>query len=66
MRNAYTIFIGKPEMKRPLGRPRRRWEGNNIVYLKEIVWGCVDWIHLVQERDQWRSLMSGVMNFWLP
>jgi len=53
-------------MKKPLGRPRRRWEGNNIVYLKEIVWGCVDWIHLVQERDQWRSLMSGVMNFWLP
>jgi hypothetical protein len=52
IRNAYKIFVRKPEGKRPRGRPRRRWEDNIRMDLKEIVWEGVDWIHLVQDRDQ--------------
>jgi hypothetical protein len=51
-RNAYRILVGKPEGIRPLGRPRRRWEHNIRMDLREIRWGCMDWINLAQDRDQ--------------
>jgi hypothetical protein len=54
--------VGKKEEKRPLGRPRRRWENNIKMDLREIEWGDVDWINLAQERDQWRTLVNTVMN----
>jgi hypothetical protein len=62
MRNEFNIFVGKPEGKRPSGRPRRRWEDNIRVDLKEIGWKGVDWIQLAQDRDQWRHLANTVMN----
>jgi hypothetical protein len=65
-RNAYTILVGKPEGKRPLGRPRRRWVDNIKVYLGEIGWDGVDWIELAQDRDQWRALVNTVMNLRVP
>jgi len=55
MRAVYKILIGKPERKRPFGRPRRRWDDNIIMDLKEIGWEVVEWIHLAQDRDQWRA-----------
>jgi hypothetical protein len=61
-RNAYRILVGKPEGKRPLGRPRRRWEYNIRMYLREKVWGGMDWIDLAQDGDQWRALENTVMN----
>jgi hypothetical protein len=60
--NAYRDLVGKPEGKRPLGRPRRRWEDNIRIDLREIGWGGVDWIDLAQDRDQWRGLVNTVMN----
>jgi hypothetical protein len=60
-RNAYRILVGKPEGRRPLGRPRRRWV-DNIMYLREIGWDGIDWIDLAQDRDQWRALLNTVMN----
>jgi hypothetical protein len=51
-RNVYRILVGKPERKRPLGKPRRRWEDNIRMNLREIVWGSMDWIDLAQDRDQ--------------
>jgi hypothetical protein len=62
MRNAYRILAGKPEGRRPLGRPRRRWVGNIKMDLREIEWDGMDWIDLPQHRDQWRDVMSTVMN----
>jgi hypothetical protein len=64
-RNAYRIFAGKPEGKRPSGRPRRRWEDNIRMDLREIGWG-MDWIDLAQDRDQWRALVNTVMNLSVP
>jgi hypothetical protein len=61
-RNAYRILVGKLEGKRPLGRPRRRWEDNVIMDLREIGWGGMDWIDLAQDRDQWGALVNMVMN----
>jgi hypothetical protein len=60
-RNAYRILMGKPEGKRPLGRPRRRWVNNIKMDLKEIGWDCV-----AQDRDQWRSLVNTVLNLRVP
>ncbi|PNF14331.1 hypothetical protein B7P43_G06031 [Cryptotermes secundus] len=57
-RNAYKILVGKPEGKRPQGRPRRRWVDNIRVDLREIGWDGMDWIDLVQDRDQWRALVN--------
>jgi hypothetical protein len=54
-RNAYRIMVGKPEGKRPLGRPRRRWVDNIKIDLREIGWGGMDWIDLAQDRYQWTS-----------
>jgi hypothetical protein len=65
-RNAYRILVGKPEGKRPLGRPRRKWEDNIRMDLREIGWGGMDWIDLVQDRDQWRTLVNTVMNLRVP
>jgi hypothetical protein len=61
-RNAHRILVGKPEGKRPLGRPRRRWEDNIKMNLREIGWGGMEWIDLAQDRDQWRALVNTVMN----
>jgi hypothetical protein len=61
-RNTYTIVVGKPEEKRPLGRPRRRWVGNIKMNLRDIEWGDMDWIHVGQDGDQWRALVNTVMN----
>ena len=62
-RGVYRDLVGKPERKRSLGRPRRRWEDNINMDLQEM--GCVsmDWIELVQDRDGWRALVKAVMNF---
>jgi hypothetical protein len=65
-RNAYRILVGKPEGKRPLGRPRRRWVNNIKMDLREIGWGGVDWNDLAQDRDQWRALVNMVMNLRVP
>ena len=59
-------FGEKSEGKRPLGRPRRRWEGNIKMDLQEVGRGCGDWMKLSQDRDRWRALVSTVMNFGVP
>jgi hypothetical protein len=66
MRNAYKILAEKPEGKRPLGRPRRRWEDNIKVDLREIGIEGVDWIELAHDRDQWRTCVNVVMNLLVP
>ena len=58
--------MGKPEEKRPLGRPRRRWEDNINIDLQEVGWEGMDWIELVQDRDRWRALVKAVMNLRVP
>ena len=65
-RGVQKVLVGKPEGKRPVGRPRRRWEDNIKMYLQEVGRGCGDWIELAQDRDRWRALVSAVMNFWVP
>jgi hypothetical protein len=65
-RGAYRFLVGKPEGKRPLGRPRRRWVDNIGMDLLEVGCGYVDWIGLVQDRDRWRTLVSEVMNLRVP
>jgi hypothetical protein len=60
--NAYRILLGKPEEKRPLGGLRHKSEDNIKIYLRQIRWGCMDWIDLAQVRDQWRALVNTVMN----
>jgi hypothetical protein len=65
-RNAYRILVGKPEGKRPLGNPRRRWMHNIRIELVEVGWGGVDWIGLGQDRDKWRALVNEVMNLRAP
>jgi hypothetical protein len=64
--NAYGILVGKPEGKRPLRRPRRRWEDDIRVDLREIGWGGMYWIDLAQDRDQLRALVNTVMNLRVP
>jgi hypothetical protein len=61
-RKVYKVSVGKPEGKRPLGRPRRGWEDGIIMDLREIGLGCVVWIRLSQDRDRWRAVVSAVMN----
>jgi hypothetical protein len=61
-RGVYRFLVGKPEGKRPLGRPRRRWEDNIRMELQEVGCGCVDWIGLAQDRDRWWALVSVAMN----
>jgi hypothetical protein len=61
-----NVYVAKRERKRPPGRPRRRWENSMTMDLKEIGWEGVDWMHLAQERDQWRALINTVMNLRVP
>jgi hypothetical protein len=61
-RNVYRVLVGKREGKRPLGRPRRRWEDGIKMDLREMGWGGVEWIQLAQDRDRWRAVVSAVMN----
>jgi hypothetical protein len=61
-RKAYKVLVRKPEGKRPLGRPRRRWDDMIRVVLREIGLGSVEWIQLAQDRDRWRDLVNTVMN----
>ena len=65
-RGAYRVLVGKPEGKRPLGRPRRRWVDNIRLDLQEVGCGYVNWIGLAQDRDRWRTLVSAVMNLRVP
>jgi hypothetical protein len=58
----YKVLVGKPEEKRPLGRPRRRWEGGIRMDLREMGLGGVDWIRLSQDRGRWRAVVRVVMN----
>jgi hypothetical protein len=65
-RNAYRLLVGKPEGKRPLGRPRRRWVNNIRMDLGDVGWGDVDWIRLAQDRNRWRALVNSVLNLRVP
>jgi hypothetical protein len=65
-RNAYRILVEMLEEKRPLGIPRRRWEDNIKMDLREIGWDGTDWIDLAQNRDHWRALLNTVMNLRVP
>ena len=64
-RGVYSVLVGKPVVKRPLGRPRRRWEDNIKIDLQEVVGGG-DWMELAQDRDRWQALVNTVMNFQVP
>jgi hypothetical protein len=64
--NAYRILMGIPELKRPLGRPRRRLVDNIKMDLREIGWDGMDWIDLVEDRHQWRALVNTVTNLRVP
>jgi cell wall assembly regulator SMI1 len=66
MRNTYKILDGKSEGKRPLGRHRRKWENNVIMYLCEIWRERVDWIHLAQYKGRWRAAVNAVMKLRVP
>ena len=65
-RGVYRVLVGKSEGKRPLGRPRRRWEDNIRMKLQEVGLGYGDWIELAQDRDRWRALVSAVRNLRVP
>jgi len=58
--------VGKPEVKRRLGRPRCRWEDNIKIDLQEVGCGCIEWIQLAQDRDSWRALVNAVINLGVP
>jgi len=62
----YRVLVGKPEGKRQLGRPRRRWEDNIKMALHEVGCGSMDWIELAQDRNRWRALVNAVMNLRVP
>jgi hypothetical protein len=66
MRNEYIILVGKPVENRRLEKRRHRWEDNIRMDVKEIGWEVVDWIHLAEDRDQWRVVVNTVMNLWVP
>ena len=65
-RGVHRVLVGKPEGKRPLRRPRRRWKDHIKMDLEEVGRGCGDWMELAEERDRWWVLVSMVMNFWVP
>jgi len=65
-RGVYRVLVGKPEGKRPLGRPRLRWEDNVKMDLQEVGYGGMDWIELAQDRDRWCALVKAVMNLQVP
>ena len=65
-RRVYRVLVGKPEGRRPLGRPRRRWVDNIRTVLQEVGCGYMDWIGLAQDRERWRTVVSAVMNLRVP
>ena len=65
-RGVHRVLVGKPEGKRPLGRPRRRWEDNIKLDLQEVGGSCGDWMELAQDRDRWRALVGTVKNLRVP
>ena len=65
-RGVHRVLVKKPEGKRPLGGPRRRWEDNIKMDLQEVGRGCGDWMELAQDRERWRALVNTVMNFRVP
>ena len=65
-RGVHRVLVGKPEEKRPLGRPRRRWEDNIKMDLQEVGCGSMDWIELARDRDRYRALVNAVMNIRVP
>jgi hypothetical protein len=66
VRNTYSILIGKPGEKRPRGKPGCRWEDNIRMDLREIIWEVVDWKHVTYDMDQWRALVTVVINLRVP
>jgi hypothetical protein len=65
-RGAYRALVGKTERRRPLGRPRRKWEDNIKMDLREFGWGGIYWIDLALDSDRWRAVVYTVMNLWIP
>jgi hypothetical protein len=65
-RGVHRVLVGKPEGKRPLWRPRRRWDDNIKMDLQEVGWGFGDWMELAQDRDRWRALVGKVRNLLVP
>jgi hypothetical protein len=65
-RGIYRVLMGKPEGRRPLGRPRHRWGDNIKIYLQEVGCGGMDWINLAPDRDRWQALVNVVMNLQVP
>ena len=65
-KGVYRVLVGKPKGKRPLGRPRPRWEDNIKVDLQEVGSRGVEWIELAEDWDRWRALVNVVMNLWVP
>jgi len=65
-RGVYRVLVGKPKGKRPLGKPRLRWEGNIKMDFQKVGCGGVDWILLAQDKDRWRALVNAVMNHRVP
>jgi hypothetical protein len=63
---ADRILVGRPEGRRPLGRPRRRWEDNIKMDIQEVGWWGLDWIDMAQDRDRWRAVVNAVMNLRVP
>jgi hypothetical protein len=66
MRNLYKVLARKPKGKRPPRRPKHRWEYDIRMYVREVGWEDLDWLHLTQVRDQWRVLVNTVINLWAP
>jgi hypothetical protein len=65
-RGAYRVLVGRPEGKKPLGRPRRRWEDKIKMNIQGVGWGDMDWIDLAQDRDRWQCFVNAVMNLRVP
>jgi hypothetical protein len=65
-RGVHGVLVGRPDGKRSLGRPRRRWDDNIKMDLQEVGGGCGNWMELAQDRDRWRAFVSAVMNFRVP
>jgi hypothetical protein len=65
-KNAFRLFVGKPERKRPLGRPRRMWVENIKMYLREVGWSDVDWNGLAKDMNRWRAVVNSVLNLPVP